>query len=381
MEIGYKLYYVNIMGKPIRVLHILQRMEAAGVQTLLMNLYRYIDREQVQFDFLVHYTAPQFYDNEVVKMGGKIYRFSVREDYNFVNYIQSLNKFFYDHNEYKIVHGHMHSLGAVYLNAAKSANVPVRIAHSHTYNTLNNSKKIIKIFMNHQYSKYATDLFACSTEAGEYMFGNKPFTVINNAIDSEKFVAKPEIRNAIRAELGFENNFVIGHVGRFYPQKNHLFLIDIFAEIKRRCQNAKLVFVGSGEMESRIKEKISELKLENDVIFLGNRSDMHRVFQCFDVFAFPSMFEGLGIVAIEAQAAGTPVVCTDSLPQEINVSPLIYRLPLGDPKNWALTLQSAAINKYAHTDMRSFIKEANYDIYDVASYLENFYLRKINEKI
>ena len=314
------------MNEPIRVLHVVQRMEAAGVQTLLMNIYRNIDRNKVQFDFLVHYTEPQFYDEEIKKMGGKLYKLSVREDYNFLKYKHDLDLFYKEHKEYKIVHGHMNSLGAIYLNAAEKASVPVRIAHAHSNKTIYRIAiiKYLKIFITEQYANHATDLFACSEDAGKYMFRDKPFTVINNAIDSDLFKAEPEIRDKIRNDLRLNNNFIIGHVGRFHPQKNQLFLIDIFYEIKKIRSNAKLILVGSGENEIEIRSKITKLELEKDILFLGNRSDMNIVYQSFDVFAFPSIHEGLGIAAIEAQAAGIPTVCTDTLPKEINVTPLIF---------------------------------------------------------
>ena len=369
------------MTEPIRVLHVVQRMEAAGVQALLMNIYRSIDRNKVQFDFLVHYTEPQFYDEEIKKMGGKIYKFSVREDYNFLKYKHNLDIFFKEHKEYKIVHGHMNSLGAIYLNAAEKASVPVRIAHAHNIKAYNKNQIIreIKKIMTRHYSNHATDLFACSEDAGKFMFGDKPFTVINNAIDSDLFKAKPEIRDKIRGNLGLDNNFVIGHVGRFHPQKNQLFLIDILYEIRINRPDVKLVLIGSGEDGTKIRAKIKQLELEENVIFLGNRSDMNIVYQCFDVFAFPSLFEGLGIAAIEAQSAGIPTVCTDTLPKEINVTPLIYRLPLEDPKQWAITLIKAAENPLAHQDMSHAIKEANFDISCVSEQLQQFYIKKYNQ--
>lgn len=362
----------------LRVLHILQRMEPAGVQTLLMNLYQHIDRKQIQFDFLVHYQTHQFFDDVIKNNGGRIFRFSVREDYNFIKYVNDLKLFFRTHPEYKIVHGHMHSLGALYLNSAKHAGIPIRIAHSHTNGIQNDPKKFIKTVMNRQYGKYATDLFACSYDAGRYMFGNKDFRVINNAIDSEVFRFDKQLREIKRNELGLGNSFVVGSVGRFTIQKNQIYSIDVFEKLLKIKQNAILLLIGSGPMEEKVKEYVKAKCLEEKVRFLGNRGDMPSLYMAMDIFLFPSLFEGLGIVGVEAQAAGTPVVCTDSLPKEINVSPLIYRLPLGDLNKWVHTIQVAADSKYAHTDMREYIKKAHYDIKDVTSFLSNFYLQKAN---
>lgn len=364
------------MSEPIRVLHILQRMEAAGVQTLLMNIYRNIDRNKVQFDFLVHYSAPQFFDDEIEELGGRIYRLSVREDYNLIKYIRDLQKFFYRHPEYKIVHGHMHALGAIYLNAAEKAGVPVRIAHSHTNSTQNDAKKYLKLFMNRQYARYATDLFACSSDAGHYMFGNKPFTVINNAIDTEMFCFDAVKRAEKRAELNVEDKFVVGNVGRFTLQKNQKYSVDVFEEILKIKNNAILLLIGSGPMESEIKAYVKEKGLTEKIRFLGNRRDTAELYMAMDVFLFPSLFEGLGIVGVEAQAAGTPTVCTDTLPQEINVSPLLYRLPIGNTSAWAEKAIEASSNPKAHSEMREYIKSADYDIRSISGDLEDFYLTR-----
>ena len=351
-------------------------MEPAGVQTLLMSIYRQIDRQKVQFDFLVHYTAPQFFDEEIEKLGGKIYRLSVREDYNLIKYLHALREFFKQHPEYKIVHGHMHSLGAFYLSAAEKAGVPVRIAHSHTNSTQNDAKKYLKLFMNKQYAKHATDLFACSSDAGHYMFGDKPFTVINNAIDSENFCFDAAKRVQERKELDIANNFVVGSVGRFTLQKNQKFSVDVFEQLLSVRNDAILLLIGSGPMEDEVKAYVDEKGLTEKVRFLGNRRDVGELYMAMDVFLFPSLFEGLGIVGVEAQAAGTPTVCTDTLPREINVSSLLYRLPRGNAKEWAEKAIEASNNPKAHSDMRDDIKAADYDIRDIAKGLEEFYLAK-----
>lgn len=368
------------MNQPIRILHVLQRMEAAGVQTLLMNIYRNIDREKVQFDFLVHYKTPQFFDDEIEKLGGRIYRLSFKEDNNFIKYIIDLDNFFKNHHEYKIVHAHMNSLGTIYLHYAKKYKIPVRIAHSHTNSSaLNGIKRLLISIMNKLYSKNATDLFACSEAAGKYMFGNKKFKVINNAIDSKRFIFDVEKRKEIRDELDIKDNFVVGHVGRFHPQKNHKFLIEIFAKLKEIKDNSKLLLIGTGPLENEIKSQIKKLNLENDIIFLGNREDMDRIYQAMDVFLFPSLFEGLGIVGVEAQAAGTPTVCTDTLPKEIDVTPIIHRVSLNQEVSyWVREIEIAANDLLKHNNMESYIKNANYDINKLAFELETFYLEKMN---
>lgn len=368
------------MSEPIRVLHILQRMEAAGVQTLLMNLYRKIDRERVQFDFLVHYTVPQFFDKEIEALGGKIYRFSVREDYNFPKYYHELNQFFREHKEYKIVHGHMHTLGAIYLHVAKRNGVPVRIAHSHTNNTQKDAKQFIKIMMNHLYAVDANVLFACSDAAGKYMFGSKQFEVINNAIITDNFVYNEASRQNKRRELNIEDKFVIGSVGRFELQKNQRFTVEVFEKISKVRPDSVLVLIGTGSMQDEIKTLVAEKRLKEKVMFLGNRHDVAELYQAMDVFVMPSLFEGLGIVGVEAQAAGTPVVCTDTLPVEINVSPLIYRMSLDKlMEEWVDIIMKAADNPQRHQNMKPYIIEANYDMNALAKRMQTFYINSAQD--
>ncbi|MBQ4157048.1 MAG: glycosyltransferase family 1 protein [Clostridia bacterium] len=363
------------MDNPLRVLHILQRMEPAGVQSLLMNLYREIDRTKVQFDFLVHYTAPQFYDEEIAKLGGRIYRLSVREDYNFIKYYRDLKKFFGDHKEYKIVHGHMHSLGAIYLHVAKKFGIPVRIAHSHTNATQNDIKKCIKILMNRLYAKSANKLMACSVKAGKYMFGNADFQVVNNAVCSDRFVFSKNNREKIRNDLGVRNKMIIGTAGRFTVQKNQKFAIEIFEKYHEKHSESILLLIGDGELRKELEEMVVEKNIEESVMFLGHRGDMAELYQAMDVFLMPSLFEGLGIVAVEAQAAGTPTVCTDTLPEEIDITPLLKRVPLDSPVNdWVEAIEKAAENPYAHGNMKKYLVEADYDIKLLAQKMQDYYM-------
>lgn len=368
------------MKEPIRVLHILQRMEAGGTQALLMNLYRKIDREKLQFDFLVVYKEKQFYDDEIEKMGGHIYRLTFREDFNLLKFKKNLVDFFKQHSEYKIVHCHAYTIGYFCLKEAKRAGVPIRIAHSHSNSMTKDYKRYIKIIMQHLYTIYSTDLFACSEEAGKYLFLNKPFNVLKNAIDSSQFISNTKTRYLIRKELKMENCFVVGHVGRFKPEKNHLFLIDIFCEIKRRKQNSKLLLIGNGDPTEEIQNYIIKKGISNDVIILTNRHDMSQLYQAMDVFVFPSKYEGLGIVAIEAQAAGIPVVCSEGLPPETNITPLYKKNKLDEGADkWADIALEMAQNLYSHSNMQKYIIDAGFDINVTAKYMENYYLKKFSQ--
>lgn len=362
------------MKEPIRVLHILQRMEAGGTQALLMNIYRNIDRNKVQFDFLVEYPNKQFYDEEILKLGGRIYYSNVRNDFNILKFIKKLKKIIKE-KDYKIVHVHTYSIGYFSLKAAKKCRVPVRIAHSHNNETVHDFKYLPKLFLQKIYTIYANYLFACSEEAGRYLFENKDFKVLNNAIDSKKFIYNEDIRKEMRKKLGLEDSFVVGHVGRFHPQKNHKFLINIFSKIKERKNNAKLLLIGRGELENAIKKQVKELNLQDDVIFLGNRKDINDLYQCMDVFLFPSLFEGLGIVAIEAQASGTPIVCSNMLPKETEVSDIYIKLDLKRPiEEWAEKVIDIANKNQVKRNLRQNIIESGFDLSSTVKMLQNFYL-------
>lgn len=360
--------------EPIRILHVLQRMEAGGTQALLMNIYRNIDRNKVQFDFLVEYTDKEFYDDEILSLGGKIYYTNLRKDKNILKFDKYLKKILKE-NDYKIIHVHTYSIGYFVLKTAKKCGVPVRIAHSHNNETVRDSKYILKLIMQKIYTIYATNLFACSKSAGEYLFGKKDFYVLNNAIDSEKFIFNEKFRKEIREELNLENSFVIGNIGRLHAQKNHKFLISVFEKIQQKKKNAKMILVGSGPLEDEIKNHISKLNLEDKIFLLGVRKDINKILMGIDVFVLPSLFEGLGIVAIEAQASGTPVVASDTLPKETEISGLIKKLSLNDSEEiWADTIIQMSDNEEKQSNMHQKIIDSNFDIKDSAKKLESNYI-------
>ncbi len=369
------------MEKPIRILHVLQKMEAGGTQALLMNIYRNIDRNKIQFDFLVEYPEKQFYDNEVNELGGKIYYTSVRKDFNILRFERQLEQIIKDNN-YKIIHVHAYTIGYFVLKTAKKCGVPVRIAHSHSNNMTVDIKQYAKKIMQKLYTLYATDYMACSDEAGKYLFKNKDFDVLNNAIKSEKFIYDINIRKKVRRELNLADAFVVGHVGRMKKEKNHLFLIEVFEKIIEIQPNAKLLMIGEGPLEKKIKEIISDKKLENRIIILKNRRDVNELLQAMDIFIFPSLYEGLGIAAIEAQASGIPVLMSDNIPQETIVTPLCKKLSLSETaEKWAKDSVLLASNELAHTNTQQYIINSNYDLDDVSKWIENYYLKKYKEQI
>ncbi len=356
----------------LRILHIVTNMDRGGLETMLMNYYRHIDRDKIQFDFLVHREARAAYDDEIESLGGKIYRISRLIPWS-KNYRNTLKDFFKSHPEYKIVHVHQDCLSSVALKCARECGVPHRIAHSHSSSQDKNLKYPIKLYYKRKISRYATDLFACSDEAGRWMFCGADFRVVNNAIDAKKYVFNLNIRRKVRDSLILTDEFVVGLVGRFSPAKNHAFLLDIFAEVVRLHNNSKLLLVGDGELRSEIEEKVRALGLTDKVIFTGVREDVPALLQAMDIFVFPSLYEGLGIVAIEAQTAGLPLFISDKVPIECQKTDLVWQLSLSDsPETWA----SAILNgrNTERTDRFFEIAAAGFDIAENAEWLQNYYL-------
>ena len=348
-------------------------MNRGGLETMLMNYDRHIDREKVQFDFLVHRQERAAYDDEIEALGGKIYRLPRLVPWS-KSYLAALNQFFGDHPEYKVVHVHQDCLSSVILKAAESHGVPVRIAHSHSANQDKNLKYPIKLWYKRDIPRYATNLFACGKDAGDWMFGGEPYQIINNAIDAVSYTCSPEKREEMRQQLGLADAFVVGHVGRFNQPKNHPFLLALFSALLQKESNAVLLLVGGGEDMPKIQAKAQELGIAEHVRFLGVRSDVADLMQAMDVFAFPSLYEGLPVTMVEAQASGLPCLISDKVPPEcILTEGLVDVLPLSaGAEAWA----DAILEKRStpRTDHSAEIAAHGFDITTEAVKLQEFYL-------
>lgn len=359
----------------IRVLHIVTYMGRGGLETMLMNYYRQIDRKQVQFDFLVHRDFEADYDREILEMGGKIHRVSRLIPWSRA-YREELKAFFRSHPEYRIVHVHQDCLSSVALKAAKDCGVPTRIAHAHSASQDRNWKYFIKRHYMKQIPTYATDLFACGAEAGNWMFGGARFQIVSNAIDSKKYVYSAETAARVKDAFGLRDALVVGHVGRFDPVKNHVFLLDVFRELVSLRPDARLLLVGKGQKEAEIRQKAERLGLQDKVVFAGLRNDVHELMQAMDVFVFPSLYEGLSVVTVEAQTAGLPCLLSDRISDEcICTEGLVRMKSLNDaPQDWAKEILRCAETE--RTDRRQEIAERGFDIVSAAEALQTFYLSK-----
>lgn len=316
----------------IRVLQVVNNMHRAGLETMLMNYYRNIDRTKIQFDFLTHRPEKGDYDDEIISMGGKVYYAPRLYPQNYLQYFKWMKKFFNEHPEYKIVHSHIDTMSAFPLLAAKLNNIPIRIAHSHTSKLDRDLKFPIKYLAKLIVPYVANHYFSCGEVAGKFLYGNKKFEIIRNAIDVEKYKFNNKVREKKRKELNLNNEFVIGHVGRYCYIKNQSFIIDIFNEILKERPNSKLLLIGSGPDEELLRQKVNKLNLNNNVIFLINRSDVDELYQVMDAFVMPSLFEGVPLVAVEAQANGLKCFLSDKISEEVFLTKNIEKISL-DQKN------------------------------------------------
>ena len=364
--------------KPIRIAQIMGKWVGGGVEAVVMNYYRNIDKEKIQFDFICDSDSTDIPYKEIEDLGGKV--ILVPPYQKIFKYHKELKRVLKEGN-YKIVHSHINTLSVFSLYAAKKAGVPVRIAHSHsTTNKKEWKKNLLKQVLRPLAKKYATHYFACTEHAGRWMFNNKEINkgnvyILNNAIDLDKYKYSKKIRDKKREELGIkENAFVIGHIGRFMPVKNHQFILDVFNEIHKENKNAILLLAGKGPLLEEMKGKVKELKLTRYVKFLGQRNDVNELYQAFDAFIFPSLYEGLGMVAIEAQVSGLPCVVSTEVPSIVKVTDCLEFLELEDTVNTWKNVLLDKTNEKRKNHVEE-IKKAGFDIKEEAIKLEKEYLK------
>ena len=369
----------EVQKKPIIVAQIMGKWVGGGVESVIMNYYRHLDHSKVQFDFICDEDSTRIPYDEIKKLGGRV--FLVPKYQNLPKYLKALEKLFKE-NQYRIVHSNINTLSVFPLYAAKKAGVPIRISHSHsTSNPKEWKRNLIKNILRPFSKRYATDYFACSELAGRYLFGNKSFDqgkvkIIHNAIDIDKFKFDEVARKKLRKEFGIKDStIVVGHVGRFVQQKNHTFLVDVFKGYHKKNPDSKLLLVGSGPLEDEIKKKVERLDLKDSVLFLGQRDDINKLYSVMDVFCLPSLYEGLPVVGVEAQAAGLPTIFSNRISKEVIVSSYAKIVSIQDTG-----LYIEKINKATRSikKQRSYATVFEYmDINNEASTLEKIYCRPI----
>lgn len=365
--------------EPLRVLQIVTVMNRGGLETMLMNYYRQIDHSKIQFDFMVHRYEKGHYDDEILSLGGKIYRMPRIRPGNYLKYFKLLDEFFDTHSDYKVVHSHINENSSFVLRAAKHAGVPCRIAHSHLSDLGLDLKLPFRLYARSMMNDNPNNYFACSENAGKWLFGNRfsgsgDVKVLKNAVNVSDFKFSDTARNEIRSALGAGDKLVVGHIGRFNKQKNHVFLIDIFKAVHDKNPNSLLVMVGEGDLRPVIERKVKELGLTSAVCFLGVRGDIPKLMQAMDVFLFPSLFEGLPVVMVEAQAAGLRCVVSDSITRESDVTGIVEFLSLKDsPETWADRVMSLPD---VRLDTSELMRKSGYDTATMAKWLTDYYLNQ-----
>lgn len=361
----------------LRILHCVNNMHRAGLETMLMNYYRHIDRTRIQFDFLTHRAERSDYDDEIEALGGRIYRAPRLYPQNYPAYFRYMRQFFQEHPEYTVVHSHIDAMSFLPLLAAKKAGVPIRIAHSHSVAIDLDFKYPLKQSFRRHLNRVATHTFACGEEAGRFLFYGRDFTVIPNAVDPLSYRFDAALRRQKREELDVADRLVVGHVGRMTYAKNHEFLLTLFTELLRRRPDALLLLVGTGEKENDIKKRVHSLGVDAAVRFLGSRSDVTALYQAMDVFVLPSHFEGIPVVGIEAQFAGLPCLFSEGVPREVCFTDRCrFESLSAPPAQWAEDVLSLT----AATDRHTCVECDRYDIRRAAAALQDRYVALQNDQ-
>lgn len=366
------------MAEAIRILHVLGSTNLGGAESRIMDIYRNIDREKIQFDFLVHQADTGYYDAEIESLGGRIYRVPRFKVYNFFTYKKALQKFFEEHHEFQAVHAHMTSTAAIYLPIAKKNGISMTIAHARSAGVDKGLKGKITLWIRKPLKHRCDYMFACSGLAAEAVFGRKntlsgKVKIIPNAIDVAPFCYRKRVRDRMRSALGVEDKFVVGHVGRFHYAKNHEYLLKVFAKIAEKKENAVLFLLGEGSLMEEMKITAASLGIDKKVYFFGNIRETWDYYQAMDFFVFPSRFEGLPGTVVEAQSAGLRCLISDTIAKEVEITELVtYKSIEDDPAEWADYVLGH--EKYVREDMYEQIAAAGYDVKEQAKRYEQFYI-------
>ena len=375
----------------LRVLQVFTIMDRGGAESMIMNYYRQINKDLIQFDFLVHRPHRGVFDDEIESLGGKIYRLSPINPFSPEKYYGELRHLLLQHlNDYKIIHSHLNTFSFFPLKIAEELNIPVRIAHAHIamdppritdlfpkVNIKDYLKKHVKYFLKNRITEHSTHYFSCGVKAGNWLFGQEiEFRLMNNAINTATFKYNSSLAIDYKKELNLSDDFVIGHIGRFTSQKNHIFLINIFHELLKINPCSKLLLIGDGPLRPSVENYVNKLSLKDNVLFLGVRKDVPNLCMAMDFFVFPSLYEGLPVTLIETQCSGLRIMSSDQITREVALTDNIYFESIDTPASiWAENILSLA--KYKREDLIGEIIAQNYDIEENTFSIEKFYLESI----
>lgn len=368
-------------NEPIRVLCVFGRLDRGGAETMCMNLYRHLDKEKVQFDFVKHTEDHCAFEDEIEALGGRIYavpRLSIKSYFAYKRWWKQHLK---AHPEHQIIHGHMFTIAPVYFRICHQYG-RVTIGHSHSSEPTGKKTSLkaqIKRFLRRSMEKESDYCLACSEAAGMWLFPDKSFSVLKNAIDTQQYSFDPETRAALRREFGIEEDApVVAAVGSLVEVKNPFGTLAVFRALHHEHPEARLLWCGNGDMRAAVEQKTRELGLADAVILAGVRPDIPRVLQAADVYLMPSFYEGLPVSAIEAQAAGLPCVLSDGISREVAITDLCRFVPLDDPDAWVRAIEEGI--RQGRSDTTQAIIDAGYDVRTTAAWLQDFYLRIDQER-
>lgn len=374
----------DIKMRKVKVLVLITAMDRGGAETMVMNYLRNTDREKVQMDFLVIRKYKSDYEDEIKQMGSNVYHLNPIFLKNIGRFKREFRKFLTEHREYTIIHSHLEERSYFPMKIAKKMGVPVRIVHAHSIPNDKGPKQWARLYMRNRLKGLYTHGFACSEKTAKWLFGNnmKNITIMNNAIDTEKFKANEKTGKKLRQQLKIdEKTLVVGHIGRFVKQKNQQFLIDIFRNVNNQRPNSKLLLIGGGKpkaeqkYKNEIMKKIKEQGLENKVKFLGVRDNIEELLQVMDVLVMPSTSEGFPVTLVEAQAAGVRCIASDRIDYKVNITDEIqYEALESDAADWANRIISFTNTELDAEEMNRKVKIAGFDVKEKAKDLEEFYI-------
>lgn len=356
------------MAGKIKVAQVIGSVFEGGVESCVMNYFKELHDSNIEFTFVIDQFSKIIDKEKIEELGGK---YALVPHYTHIfSYRRALKKLF-KQEHFDVVHANMSTLNFIPLKSAKKAGVKVRIAHGHaTSSSDEKGRNFIKSILKPFSAKFATDLVACSKSCGKWLFKDKDFTVINNGISLERFAFDSEKRESVRKQLGLSDSFVIGHVGRFVPVKNHKFIIDTFAKVSEKRPDAKLLLVGSGDLEDDIKKQIEYLGIKDKVVFTGSVVDVPGCLFAMDCFLFPSFYEGLGLALIEAQVSGLKCFVSDNVSLEADILKTTEYLNLNNQKDWVDDIVKA-------DGVRTKISQCPFDIAVQANTLKDYYMERV----
>ncbi len=356
----------------VRILQVVGKMHRAGMETLIMNIYRNIDRKKVQFDFCVHTTEKGAYDDEILSLGGKIFHMPEAKIKNIFALKREVKSFFRLHSDYTAVHVHYSCVGWLFFMEADKNNIKNLIYHAHSSGREKGIKALIRFFLEQYSAKLANTYFACSDKAAKYFFHNRKYIMLNNGIDTVEFSFKQKERDLLREQYKIKDYKVFIHVGRFSIEKNHVFLLDLFNKIHTENPNTILLLLGNGPLESEIKEKASMLECADSIKFMGNRNDVGKIMNIADIFLLPSLFEGLPLTMIEAQCSGLTCFVSDNITRDAEIiKELVFYCSLKDDDFYKKIKENMNIER---KDRVAEIKAHGFDSYGIAKKMEKYYL-------